>query len=537
MRDVQIYLMQVYSDIPADADRTAFPLTLPFVGGLDIRFRAPVTFIVGENGSGKSTLLEALVDIAGLPVQGGGKNDLPDMISRETDFEANKTTKPTLCYNRGKMKRKTFWLLIAVLVSVRLVLMATMPVFEPSEARYAAISANMARSGDFVVPRFTHNCEYQSFDGKPPLVFQVGGLFCRAFGVTEFAVRLFPFLSAALLLVILFSTVRHFADAAAGRLAVLVCASCTAFYAAAGISMTDMTLACCVAGALLLYRRFLEDFGWGSAVGVAALLGAGMIVKGPVSLVMFGLPVLVDSAVNRRWRGLFCWKWLAVAPVFLAVAVPWFVLIEQRNPGAVWYFFYNENFLRFVSHDYGDKYGAGREAFRGVSVVWAFVATLPWALVPLWTSFRAFKSRRFGFSVIRSLDYFSLSLLTIVGFWCLTSRVLVYYLFPVVPLFAASLVLRGDRVRLARLAPWGAAVSSVALVGALVGGSLLSDSMQGAKTRFSPIENHYAYEFYHGTPPAAELRKCRLIFEERVRLRAARKAAAAAEKAGRKAER
>ena len=444
------------------------------------------------------------------------------------------------------MQRKSFWFLLAALAAVRLVLMATTPVFEPSEARYAAISANMARSGDFVVPRFTHNCEYQSFDGKPPLVFQAGGLFCRAFGVTEFAVRLFPFLSAALLLAILFSTVRHFADAAAGRLAVLVCASCTAFYAAAGISMTDMTLACCVTGALLLYRRFLEGFGWGPAAGVAALLGAGMIVKGPVSLVMFGLPVLVDAVVRRRWRGLFNWKWLVVAPVFLLVAVPWFVLVEQRNPGAVWYFFYNENFLRFVSHDYGDKYGAGREAFRGVSVVWAFVATLPWALVSLWTAFRAFKSRRFGLSVvrssvrsvIRSLDYFSLSLLVIVGFWCLTSRVLVYYLFPVIPLFAASFVLRGDRVRLARLAPWGAAVSAVVLVGALVGGSLFADNMQGAKTRFSPVENHYAYEFYHGTPPATELRKCRLIYEERARLRAARKtAAAAAEKDGRKAER
>ena len=37
-----------------------------------------MTFIVGENGSGKSTLLEALVDIADLPVRGGGRNELAD---------------------------------------------------------------------------------------------------------------------------------------------------------------------------------------------------------------------------------------------------------------------------------------------------------------------------------------------------------------------------------------------------------------------------------------------------------------------------
>jgi len=104
---------------------------------------------------------------------------------------------------------RKFWLILAVLAAVRLVVMATVPVFDPSEARYAAISANMARTGDFVVPHFTYKGVYQSFDGKPPLVFQAGGLFCKVFGVCEFAVRLFPFLSAALLLGILYAAVRR----------------------------------------------------------------------------------------------------------------------------------------------------------------------------------------------------------------------------------------------------------------------------------------------------------------------------------------
>ena len=78
MRDIQIYLTQVHTEIPADADRDVFPLTLPFVEGLDICFKTPMTFIVGENGSGKSTLLEALVDLANLPVRGGGRNELAD---------------------------------------------------------------------------------------------------------------------------------------------------------------------------------------------------------------------------------------------------------------------------------------------------------------------------------------------------------------------------------------------------------------------------------------------------------------------------
>ena len=433
------------------------------------------------------------------------------------------------------MKLRTFWLILAAMAVVRLALMATVPVFEPSEARYAAISANMARSGDYVVPHFTHNLEYQSFDGKPPLVFQAGGLFCELFGVNEFAVRLFPFLSAALLLLILYHGVKRFSSAQTARLAVVICASCTAFYAAAGIAMTDMTLACCVAGALILYRCFLDGFAWRYAAGVMALMGAGMIVKGPVALVMFGLPAVVDAVVNRRWKGIFNWKWLATAPIFLLIAVPWFVLVEQRNPGAVWYFFYNENFMRFISHDYGDKYGAGREAFRGVSILWAIVATLPWALIPLWDVFGRFRKssnqtiKQSNNSSWRSFEF--LSLAAIVGFWCLTSRVLIYYLFPVIPLFAAGIALEGDRAVLRKMMPWCVGLSCVALVGALVGGTFLSDKMQGAKTKFHPLENHYAYEFYHGRKPDSELEKCRKAVQEWRKQREAMKAAERAKEA------
>ena len=433
------------------------------------------------------------------------------------------------------MKLRTFWLVLVAMAVVRLALMATVPVFEPSEARYAAISANMARSGDFVVPHFTHNLEYQSFDGKPPLVFQAGGLFCELFGVNEFAVRLFPFLSALLSLVILYHAVRKFSDPETGRLAVLVCMSCTAFYAASGICMTDMTLTCCVAGALLLYQCFLKDFGIGYAAGVMALLGAGMIVKGPVALVKFALPALVLAIVTRRWKGIFNWKWLATAPIFFLIAVPWFVFVEQRNPGAVWYFFYNENFMRFISHDYGDKYGAGREAFRGVAVLWALVATLPWALIPLWGLFcRLTRSsiRTFERSNISPWSSFGfLSLVVITGFWCLTSRVLLYYLFPVIPMFVFFLVLHYRKDLLWRLVPWSVALTLVVVAGGLVGGMFFSDKMQGAKTEFHPLENHYAYEFYHGRKPDSELEKCRKAVQKWRKQREAMKAAERAKEA------
>jgi predicted ATPase len=55
-----------------------FPYSLPIVRDLSLTFAKAVTSFVGENGSGKSTLIEAIAEICGLPVSGGGKSELAD---------------------------------------------------------------------------------------------------------------------------------------------------------------------------------------------------------------------------------------------------------------------------------------------------------------------------------------------------------------------------------------------------------------------------------------------------------------------------
>ena len=146
-----------------------------------------------------------------------------------------------------------FMAAMSFLMVVRVAIMLCTPLFEPSEARYAAISANMARTGNFLVPNFTYKGTYRPFAGKPPLVFQASGMFCRILGLNELSVRLTPFLSFLGLLAILFLVVRRLADAATGMLATGICASSVALYATAGFCMMDVPLTFCSSGALLLY--------------------------------------------------------------------------------------------------------------------------------------------------------------------------------------------------------------------------------------------------------------------------------------------
>jgi hypothetical protein len=113
------------------------------------------------------------------------------------------------------------------------------------------------------------------------------------------------------------------------------------------------------------------------------------------------------------------------------------------------YFFVNENFLRFLRPEYGDKYGSGHDTFKGMALVWFIVASLPWLPLAVGTGVwkRGKQKKERGHSRLRIMEWkdFSgrpelalplLGCLCMTAFWCLTSRALLPYLLPAAPLVA-----------------------------------------------------------------------------------------------------
>lgn len=415
---------------------------------------------------------------------------------------------PTANILRGMKFQRTI-LIVVLLMAVRALIAVVTPVFETSEARYAAISANMARTGDFVVPRFTYRNVYQSFDGKPPMLFQLSGLACRIFGVSESAVRRPPLFAAVALLVLLWLTVRQLGGTERAGMAAAICLSCTAYYALAGFCMPDALLVPFVAAAFCFHVLYLKSGNRNWTLGVFAALGAGMMTKGPVAIALFALPILLDTCVNHRWHCIVGYRWFAGIALFLAIAAPWFVLMTHRNPGFLSYFFINENLLRYLVHDYGDKYGAGRETFRGMALVWLFVCTLPWPFLAASCLKKPFvesvKRCMWGLRRLFIGDetaVFAWGIAGIVGFWCLTSRVPLPYVMPAVPLFAALLALKAPIDRLEKFLPFAALCSIAVLSATLAVTRWTSDKMLGDDAPYR--RGRYSHEFYHGTPDFAK---------------------------------
>jgi predicted ATPase len=70
---LHIQYIRLKEDIKPDID--VYPFTIPVIRNFKgLKFKKPVTFIIGENGTGKSTLLEAIAVAYGFNAEGGSKN-------------------------------------------------------------------------------------------------------------------------------------------------------------------------------------------------------------------------------------------------------------------------------------------------------------------------------------------------------------------------------------------------------------------------------------------------------------------------------
>ncbi|MDD3153353.1 MAG: glycosyltransferase family 39 protein [Victivallaceae bacterium] len=339
--------------------------------------------------------------------------------------------------------RKAVFRILGIFLILRILIAAAMPLADPSETRYACMARNMADSGNYLVPHFVHDGVYQSFDGKPPLYFQIAGVFCKALGNHELWVRLPSLLAAVGILLLLYRTARKLSTEHVALVSTAICAGSGVFWVFAGLSLTDMVLAFTIAGAIFAYMLFLAEkeqrIRKFHSLEFFFFLALGMVAKGPVALVYAGIPVAIYTIWGGRWRDLKDHAWITGTILFLAVASPWYILMTRENPDFLKYFFVHENFLRFVTPSYGDRYGTGRETFRGMALIWFLAVNLPGLLLlGIPAVFRKLTAWRknaqnpmWGIAAAGCLG--------ITLFWCLTARATIYYLLPSIPLAALLL--------------------------------------------------------------------------------------------------
>jgi len=217
--------------------------------------------------------------------------------------------------------------------------------FGPDEPRYASISREMARSGDWITPRLAVEPWFEKAEPwfeKPPLLYWLEAVAFRLGAGPDTAPRLpIVLVSVAFLGFYWWALNREFGCRAAW-LATLILGTTVGWIGFTQVGVTDLPMSTAFSAAMLLALPWIGKGDAHRLPAVGALLGLAILAKYLLPLVL-AAPLALGG---RRLRDLL--RPRVVAP-FLAVALPWFVLVYWRNGRPFLQVFWDQQFGRMVS--------------------------------------------------------------------------------------------------------------------------------------------------------------------------------------------
>ncbi|MGH9581250.1 MAG: ArnT family glycosyltransferase, partial [Terriglobales bacterium] len=334
----------------------------------------------------------------------------------------------------------------------------------PDEPRYAQVAREMIERQDWVTPTLYGKPWLE----KPVLYYWQARVAFAVFGVADWTARLPGAAFAALLVAAAYAFMRRFRPGGQLEAALITASSAGVLGFGRGAS-TDMQIAAPFAAGMMAWYAWLEG---GRKLWLAAfyaLMGVATLAKGPVAPLLAALGIGVFAALRREPAMIRRTLWLPGVALYLAVALPWYVAVQLRNPEFFRVFILEHNLARFSSDLY-----LHRQPF------WYFAPVLLLAMAP-WTAFAAaavasvVRRWRAWASPEETLPVFLLSWgMAPVAFFSLSQSKLPGYILPAVPAFAllvAEYVQRRQRVESAP--GWALLAAHAGLLGLLTVAALL----------------------------------------------------------------
>jgi dolichol-phosphate mannosyltransferase len=272
---------------------------------------------------------------------------------------------------------KGSWLagLLLALLAALLLFPDNQPLLEPDEGRQAEIPREMLAHGDYLLPRI----QGLPYHEKPPLQYWLTAGAYAVLGVRPWVARLVPATSAWLGVLVTFAWARRALGSGPAFLGTLLLCLSLEFVLLGRTVTLDSLLALCVgvswyAAQVALSRPGVRWSWWAIA---ALACGLGVLVKGPVALILVVPPVaayqwLTPAAARPRWPA-----WIVFVGLTVLVPAPWYVAMGLRDPAYLAHFLWKANIVRFVN-----PYDHEQAWWFYLPVL--FVGTFPWSL--LWAA-------------------------------------------------------------------------------------------------------------------------------------------------------
>jgi 4-amino-4-deoxy-L-arabinose transferase-like glycosyltransferase len=309
------------------------------------------------------------------------------------------------------------------------------------EPRYAEVAREMLDQHHWITPVLNG---YPWLE-KPPLYYWQAMLAYSVLGVSDATARVPSAMDATLLVIVIYLFFRRFRHGVEVD-AALITASCAGIVGYARAASMDMPLTSMFGIGMLAWWAWRESGKRAFLASFYVFMALGTLAKGPVAPFLAALMILLLAALTRDWRLVAKTLWIPGVLLFLAIALPWYIVVDLRNPQFFREFFLEHNLARFSTNLYHH-----REPFWYFAPVTA-LALVPWLVfliaafvVPLRTWWAEGESASLEADPEFQFDLFCCCWLIVpVIFFSLSQSKLPGYILPAVP---AGAVLLADYLR------------------------------------------------------------------------------------------
>jgi 4-amino-4-deoxy-L-arabinose transferase-like glycosyltransferase len=296
-------------------------------------------------------------------------------------------------------------------------------------AKYAALARNIFEYGDFIHLKL-HGEPYLQ---KPPLLFWLGALSFKIFGISMFAFKLPTLLFSFLGIYSVYRLGLLIYDKRTGVIAALIYSSCEAFLLYNMDVHTDLLMTSFIIFSTWQLAEYLNNKRILNFILGFVGIGLAMISKGVIGLAVPVFSIAGYLLVKKDFRTMFSLRWLLGIPVLLIILYPTFKgLYDQFGiPGLEFYFWSNN-----IDRIRGD-YSGGRHDYSYVfhTLIYIF---LPWSLYTFSTFVRDWRMwKKNSFSINNKYVAYCYSAIIILALIIsVSSQQAPHYLLPIIPFLA-----------------------------------------------------------------------------------------------------
>jgi 4-amino-4-deoxy-L-arabinose transferase-like glycosyltransferase len=240
------------------------------------------------------------------------------------------------------------------------------------EPRYAQVAREMLARHDWITPTLGDKPWLE----KPPLYYWQAMLAYSIFGVSDWAARLPSAVDATLMVIAVYLFLKRLRPGCQLDGA-LMTASAAGVIGFARAASTDMPLAATFTIALLAWYAWYESESHRHLAIFYGFLALGMLAKGPVAPWLAAVVIVIFAAAKRDFQLILRTLWLPGVLLFCAIALPWYIAVQFRNPEFLRVFILEHNLARF-----------GTNLYHHPEPFWYFVPVTLIGLIP-WTVFVA----------------------------------------------------------------------------------------------------------------------------------------------------